>query len=139
MKLKKRKLRDGSKPQYVVVDDPNLILPKTRIKRSNSPTNSSKQTVYLMMQQVNPGNGKGSKHQQSSQVMIEAEGNQYKLTKLSSSIQLNKVVIAGKDANNNPQLLQKRGSKHHRKLIHNTSLKFSNKRSNNQSPSLFSA
>jgi len=26
----KRKIRDSSQPQYVIVDDPNQILPKTR-------------------------------------------------------------------------------------------------------------
>lgn len=50
-KVKKRKLRESSQPQYVIVDDPNQILPKTRrVKKIKSPTNAQLQKVFVTMQ-----------------------------------------------------------------------------------------
>ena len=37
-KIKKRRTRDGASPHYVIVDDPDQILPKTRkVKKIKSP------------------------------------------------------------------------------------------------------
>ena len=42
-KQKKRKNRDSSMPQYVIVDDPNQILPKRRFKKITNKSTSNQQ------------------------------------------------------------------------------------------------
>ena len=67
---------------------------------------------------------------------LQSDGTHYKLTKLNNSMQLNKVII-GKDAANLPMSKHnQRGNKHNKgQLIHNSNLKFSNKRNGSNSPS----
>ena len=40
-KQKKRKIRESSQPQYVIVDDPNQILPKRRFKKIQNKSTSN--------------------------------------------------------------------------------------------------
>ena len=101
-KIKKRKLRDAGsqQPQYVIVDDPNQILPKTRrvkkVSGSKSPS-SQQQKVYLAMQPTGKNAGSGA----LQHMTLQNDGNHYKLTKLNNSMHLNKVIL-GKDAVNLP-------------------------------------